>query len=228
MLGNSVPAPPGGAEPRLRRLRLSSLDSIEIDDALFELIAGEPRLMPHFHLSLQGGDDMILKRMKRRHSRRGRPSHGRADQKCASSRPEARRSAPISSPDFQPKLKEMALNTLKLLDDCEIIAAHIFPFSPRPNTPAARMPQLAREVVKSRASRLRTAAAERRRALARRGIVRFDSAGTRRRRQARATRQRFCALHDRGCRRASAGGKSGDRAHHRALSAPTNSTAVWA
>jgi threonylcarbamoyladenosine tRNA methylthiotransferase MtaB len=147
------------AEPRLKRLRLSSLDSIEIDDALFELIASEPRLMPHFHLSLQAGDDMILKRMKRRHSR---DDAVRTIDRIKAVQPDATIGADIIA-GFPTETEEMALNTLKLLDDCEIIAAHIFPFSPRPNTPAARMPQLAREVVKSRASRLRTAAAERRR-----------------------------------------------------------------
>ena len=146
------------AEPRLQRLRLSSLDSIEIDDALFELIAGEPRLMPHFHLSLQAGDDMILKRMKRRHSR--------AEAVRTVERIKARRSDATIGADliagFPTETEEMALNTLKLLDDCDIIAAHIFPFSPRPTTPAARMPQLPRELVKARAFRLREAAAGRR------------------------------------------------------------------
>jgi threonylcarbamoyladenosine tRNA methylthiotransferase MtaB len=146
------------AEPRLKRLRLSSLDSIEIDEALFELIAGEPRLMPHFHLSLQAGDDMILKRMKRR--------HGRADAvltvgriQCA--RPDATIGADLIA-GFPTETEEMALHSLKLLDDCDVVSAHIFPFSPRPETPAARMPQLPRELVKARAARLRQAAAERR------------------------------------------------------------------
>jgi len=145
------------AEPRLKRLRLSSLDSIEIDDALFELLPDE-RLMPHFHLSLQAGDDMILKRMKRRHSR--------AQAVEAVVRIKAIRSDATIGADliagFPTESEEMALNSLKLLDDCHIVAAHIFPFSPRPNTPAARMPQLAREVVKARAARLRQASEERR------------------------------------------------------------------
>ena len=146
------------AEPRLRRLRLSSIDSIEIDEALFELIGGEPRLMPHFHLSLQAGDDMILKRMKRRHSR---VDAVRTVARIKALRPDATIGADLIA-GFPTETEEMALNSLKLLEDCDIIAAHIFPFSPRPNTPAARMPQVPREVAKARAARLRGAAAERR------------------------------------------------------------------
>jgi threonylcarbamoyladenosine tRNA methylthiotransferase MtaB len=146
------------AEPRLQRLRLSSLDSIEIDEPLFELIAGEPRLMPHFHLSLQAGDDLILKRMKRR--------HGRAEAVSTVERIKAARANATIGADliagFPTETEEMALNSLKLLDDCDIIGAHVFPFSPRPNTAAARMPQLEREIVKARAARLREAAARRR------------------------------------------------------------------
>jgi len=146
------------AEPRLQRLRLSSLDSIEIDGALFELIAGEPRLMPHFHLSLQAGDDMILKRMKRRHSR---ADAVRTVERIKSARPEATVGADLIA-GFPTESEDMALNTLKLLEDCDIVAAHVFPFSPRPQTPAARMPQLPRELVKARGARLRAAAAARR------------------------------------------------------------------
>ena len=146
------------AEPRLERLRLSSLDSIEIDDALHELIAGEPRLMPHFHLSLQAGDDMILKRMKRRH---GRTDAVRTVERIKAARPHATIGADLIA-GFPTETEEMALNTLRLLDDCDVVAAHIFPFSPRPNTPASRMPQVERETVKARAARLRDAAAERR------------------------------------------------------------------
>ncbi|HKH27419.1 MAG TPA: radical SAM protein [Sphingomicrobium sp.] len=144
--------------PALTRLRLSSLDSIEIDDALFELIAGDPRLMPHFHLSLQAGDDMILKRMKRRHNRAQAVA---TIERIKQARPDATIGADLIA-GFPTENEDMALNTLKLLDDCEIVAAHVFPFSPRPNTPAERMPQLAREVVKARAARLRAAASERR------------------------------------------------------------------
>jgi threonylcarbamoyladenosine tRNA methylthiotransferase MtaB len=146
------------AEPRLRRLRLSSLDSIEIDGALFELIAGEPRLMPHFHLSLQAGDDMILKRMRRRHSR---ADAVRTVERIKAARADATIGADLIA-GFPTETEEMALNSLKLLDDCDIVAAHVFPFSPRPDTPAARMPQLARELVKARARRLREAADRRR------------------------------------------------------------------
>ena len=145
-------------EPRLKRLRLSSLDSIEIDDALFELIAGEPRLMPHFHLSLQAGDDLILKRMKRRHSR---ADAVRTVERIKAARADATIGADLIA-GFPTETEEMALNSLKLLDDCDIVTAHIFPFSPRPNTPAARMPQVERELVKARAARLRAAAAQRR------------------------------------------------------------------
>jgi threonylcarbamoyladenosine tRNA methylthiotransferase MtaB len=146
------------ANPRLQRLRLSSLDGVEMDDALFELIAGEPRLMPHFHLSLQAGDDLILKRMKRRHSR--------AQAVQTVERLKAARSDVTIGADliagFPTENEEAALNSLKLLDDCDIVAAHIFPFSPRSNTPAARMPQLERETVKARAARLRQTAEDRR------------------------------------------------------------------
>jgi threonylcarbamoyladenosine tRNA methylthiotransferase MtaB len=144
--------------PNLQRLRLSSLDSIEIDEALFELIAGEPRLMPHFHLSLQSGDDMILKRMKRRHSR-GEAVAAVARIKAA--RPDATIGADLIA-GFPTETEEMNANNLKLLDDCDIVAAHIFPFSARPNTPAARMPQLPNDVVKARAAQLRHSAAARR------------------------------------------------------------------
>lgn len=147
------------AEPRLKRLRLSSLDSIEIDDVLFGLIGGEPRLLPHFHLSLQAGDDMILKRMKRRHAR---GDAIRTVERIKAVRPDSTIGADLIA-GFPTETEGMALNSLKLLEECDIIAAHIFPFSPRPDTPAARMPQLPREVVKARAARLREAAAERRR-----------------------------------------------------------------
>ncbi len=144
--------------PRLERLRLSSLDSIEIDPALMELIAGETRLMPHFHLSLQAGDDLILKRMRRRHSR--------ADAVRTVAAIKAARSDATIGADliagFPTESEEAAFNTLQLLDDCDVVAGHIFPFSPRPNTPAARMPQVEREIVKARAARLRDRAAERR------------------------------------------------------------------
>jgi threonylcarbamoyladenosine tRNA methylthiotransferase MtaB len=114
--------------------------------------------MPHFHLSLQAGDDMVLKRMKRRHSR--------ADEVRTVARIKTARSDATIGADliagFPTETEEMARNTLKLIDDCAVVAAHIFPFSPRPNTPAARMPQVEPELVKARASRLREAGAQRR------------------------------------------------------------------
>ena len=144
--------------PGLGRLRLSSLDSIEIDEELMELVAGEPRLLPHFHLSLQAGDDLILKRMKRRHSR--------AQAVATVERLKAARSDVTIGADliagFPTESEEAARNSLALLDDCDIVAAHIFPFSPRPDTPAARMPQLERELIKARAARLRHEAQGRR------------------------------------------------------------------
>jgi threonylcarbamoyladenosine tRNA methylthiotransferase MtaB len=147
------------AEPRLNRLRLSSLDGVEMDGALFELVAGEPRLLPHFHLSLQAGDDMILKRMKRRHRR---ADAVRTVERIKAARPEATIGADLIA-GFPTETEKMSLNSLEILDDCDVVAAHIFPFSPRPDTPAARMPQLPREIVKARAARLRDTAAERRR-----------------------------------------------------------------
>jgi threonylcarbamoyladenosine tRNA methylthiotransferase MtaB len=139
------------AEARLQRLRLSSLDSIEIDNALFELIAGEPRLMPHFHLSLQAGDDMILKRMKRRHLR--------ADTlefvaKVRSLRPDMVFGADIIA-GFPTETEAMFARSLDLVEECGLTQLHVFPYSPRPGTPAARMPQLDRAIVKERAQRLR-------------------------------------------------------------------------
>ena len=144
--------------PQLQRLRLSSLDSIEIDDTLFALIAGEPRLLPHFHLSLQSGDDLILKRMKRRHSRAQAVA---MVERIKSARPDATIGADLIA-GFPTETEVAALNSLRLLDDCDVVTAHIFPFSPRPGTPAARMPQVEREIVKARAARLRARAAERR------------------------------------------------------------------
>ncbi|MBA2467680.1 MAG: radical SAM protein [Sphingomonas sp.] len=146
------------AVPRLGRLRLSSLDSIEIDEALLELIAGEPRLMTHFHLSLQAGDDMILKRMKRRHNR---SDAVRTVERIKAARSDATIGADLIA-GFPTETEAMALGSLALLDDCDVVAAHIFPFSPRPDTPAARMPQPEQATVKARAARLREAAAARR------------------------------------------------------------------
>ena len=145
------------ALPGLKRLRLSSLDSVEMDEALLNLLP-ETRLMPHFHLSLQAGDDLILKRMKRRHCRAQAVA---LVERIKAARPDATIGADLIA-GFPTESEEAALNSLRLLDDCDIVAAHVFPFSPRPNTPAARMPQLERELVKARAARLREAAAKRR------------------------------------------------------------------
>jgi len=144
--------------PNLPRLRLSSLDSMEVDDALLALFAGEQRLMPHVHLSLQHGDDLILKRMKRRHLRRDAI---RLVERLKSVRPDLTVGADLIA-GFPTESEAAAANTLRLLDECGIVAAHVFPFSARPNTPAARMPQLPPELVKARAARLRQVAGERR------------------------------------------------------------------
>jgi threonylcarbamoyladenosine tRNA methylthiotransferase MtaB len=137
--------------PELERLRLSSIDCIEADEDLIEAFANEPRLMPHLHLSLQAGDDMILKRMKRRHSR------DEAIAICArlrSVRPDIVFGADLIA-GFPTETEEMFARTLALADDCGLTHLHVFPFSPRTGTPAARMPQLARDVVKARAATLR-------------------------------------------------------------------------
>lgn len=135
----------------LERLRISSIDSVEADPELIELIGAEARLMPHLHLSLQSGDDMILKRMKRRHSRDD------AVRFCADIR--ARRPDVVFGADliagFPTETDEMFDGTLRLIEDCGLTFTHVFPFSARPGTPAARMPQLAKAVVKERAARLR-------------------------------------------------------------------------
>ncbi|MCQ8783678.1 tRNA (N(6)-L-threonylcarbamoyladenosine(37)-C(2))-methylthiotransferase MtaB [Mangrovibrevibacter kandeliae] len=139
--------------PELKRLRLSSIDSVEADDALVEAIGGDMRLMPHLHLSLQAGDDMILKRMKRRHSRDD------AIRFCAemrSRRPDIVYGADIIA-GFPTETEAMFENSLKLVEDCGLTHLHVFPFSPREGTPAARMPQLPKALVKARAARLRAA-----------------------------------------------------------------------
>jgi threonylcarbamoyladenosine tRNA methylthiotransferase MtaB len=146
--------------PKLERLRLSSLDSIEIDDRLFALVTQEPRVMPHLHLSLQAGDDMILKRMKRRHTRAQSVAIA---ERLKAARPEIAIGADLIA-GFPTESEAMFANTLALIDDCAIVHAHIFPYSPRADTPAARMPQVSIETRKERAARLREAAAQRRRA----------------------------------------------------------------
>ena len=137
--------------PELKRLRLSSIDSIEIDDALMQLIAEEERLMPHFHLSVQSGDDMILKRMKRRHSRADTIAFV---QEVRRLRPETAFGADLIA-GFPTESDEMFENTLKLISEAGLTYLHVFPFSPREGTPATRMPQLPRGIVKERAARLR-------------------------------------------------------------------------
>lgn len=137
--------------PRLERLRLSSLDSIEIDDALFEVLTGEDRVMPHVHLSLQAGDDMILKRMKRRHSR---ADSIRTVERLKAARPDIAIGADLIA-GFPTETPEMFANTARLIEDCDIVFAHIFPFSPREGTPAARMPQVDPAIVRARAAELR-------------------------------------------------------------------------
>jgi threonylcarbamoyladenosine tRNA methylthiotransferase MtaB len=145
------------AVPALPRLRLSSLDPVEIDDRLFALIAGEPRLMPHLHLSLQAGDDMILKRMKRRHLR---ADAIRLVERIKAARPEVAIGADIIA-GFPTETEAMFDNSLRIVDECDIVFGHIFPYSPRRGTPAARMPQVEPEVVRARARRLREACAAR-------------------------------------------------------------------
>ncbi|MDG5487277.1 tRNA (N(6)-L-threonylcarbamoyladenosine(37)-C(2))-methylthiotransferase MtaB [Sphingomonas sp. BGYR3] len=143
---------------RVERLRLSSLDSVEIDDRLFALLTQEQRLLPHVHLSFQAGDDMILKRMKRRHSRAQAVA---IVQRLKAARPDIAIGADLIA-GFPTEDDVMAANTLALIDDCDIVHAHIFPFSPRDGTPAARMPQVPHAIIRERAAALRARAAERR------------------------------------------------------------------
>lgn len=139
--------------PDLARLRISSIDSIEVDPALLAAIATEPRLMPHLHLSLQAGDDMILKRMKRRHLR---DDAIRFCEDARRLRPELVFGADLIA-GFPTETEEMFQQSLDLVADCGLTFLHVFPFSPRKGTPAARMPQLPVPVIKERAARLRMA-----------------------------------------------------------------------
>ncbi|MGJ3263563.1 MAG: tRNA (N(6)-L-threonylcarbamoyladenosine(37)-C(2))-methylthiotransferase MtaB [Salinarimonas sp.] len=141
------------AVPELPRLRLSSIDSVEVDADLLDAVATEGRLMPHLHLSLQAGDDIILKRMKRRHSRAD------AIRLCAelrAARPEIVLGADLIA-GFPTETEEMAARSLDLVAECGLVHLHVFPFSPRPGTPAARMPQVPGDVARARARRLREA-----------------------------------------------------------------------
>ena len=139
--------------PDLPRLRISSIDSIEVDPALMQAIATEPRLMPHLHLSLQHGDDLILKRMKRRHLR---DDAIRFTEETMSLRPEMTFGADIIA-GFPTETEVHFKNSLALVKDCNLTWLHIFPYSVRNGTPAARMPQVNGQDIKSRAARLRTA-----------------------------------------------------------------------
>ncbi len=139
--------------PDLARLRISSIDSIEVDDALMGAIASEPRLMPHLHLSLQAGDDMILKRMKRRHLRADAIAFCEQARRL---RPDMVFGADIIA-GFPTETEEMFAESLRLVDDCGLTFLHVFPFSARKGTPAARMPMVNGAVIKDRAARLRAA-----------------------------------------------------------------------
>ena len=137
--------------PNLKRLRLSSLDVAEIDSEILKLIENEKRILPHIHLSLQSGDNMILKRMKRRHSREDAI---KIVNQIKSMRPETVFGADLIA-GFPTETEEMFLNTVKLVDECNLTFLHVFPFSPRTGTPAARMPQVDNKIIKQRAKILR-------------------------------------------------------------------------
>mgnify|MGYP000288930226 CR=1 FL=1 len=140
--------------PNLQRLRLSSLDAIEVDPLLFEIITTEARVAPHLHLSLQAGDTLTLKRMKRRHSRDEAVD---LCQRLKAARPDIAFGADLIA-GFPTETEAMFQNTLNLVQDCGLSYVHVFPYSPRPGTPAARMPQVPRPEIKDRAKRLREVA----------------------------------------------------------------------
>jgi threonylcarbamoyladenosine tRNA methylthiotransferase MtaB len=139
--------------PELKRLRISSIDSIEVDSDLLDAIADDARLMPHLHLSLQAGDDIILKRMKRRHLRDDAIRFCREVRRL---RPDIALGADLIA-GFPTETEEMFARSLDLIEECGLTFLHVFPYSPRPGTPAARMPQVAGAVIKQRARRLRAA-----------------------------------------------------------------------
>lgn len=139
--------------PQLKRLRLSSLDPVEMDEDLWQQIGNEPRLLPHLHMSLQAGDNMILKRMKRRHSREDAIAFC---QKARELRPDVVFGVDLIA-GFPTETEEMFQNTLAIIADCDLTYLHVFPYSPRPGTPASRMPQVKGPVIKERAARLRNA-----------------------------------------------------------------------
>lgn len=139
--------------PELPRLRLSSIDAVEVDDALWDLFANEKRLMPHIHISLQAGDDMVLKRMKRRHLREDIVAFCN---KMRTVRPDVVFGADIIA-GFPTETDEMFDNTLRLVDEVALTYLHVFPYSEREGTPAAKMPQVEKQVRKERAAKLREA-----------------------------------------------------------------------
>lgn len=160
--GADLPANPGLGDlvarilkliPDLPRLRISSIDSIEVDETLMQVIATEPRLMPHLHLSLQHGDNLILKRMKRRHSREDAI---RFAQDARRLRPDLTFGADIIA-GFPTETDAMFENALSLIEECDLTWLHVFPYSARPGTPAARMPMVDKTVIKARAAALREA-----------------------------------------------------------------------
>jgi threonylcarbamoyladenosine tRNA methylthiotransferase MtaB len=142
--------------PGLARLRLSSIDGAEVDEALFELLAGEARLMPHVHLSLQHGDDLILKRMKRRHSRADAVT---LVERLRTRRPEIAIGADLIA-GFPTEDEAAHAANLSIITELGVVHGHVFPYSPRPGTPAARMPQVERATIRARAARLRETVAQ--------------------------------------------------------------------
>ncbi|WP_338245440.1 MiaB/RimO family radical SAM methylthiotransferase [Aurantiacibacter hainanensis] len=142
--------------PQMRRLRMSSLDGVEIDPLLFDLFAGERRLMPHLHLSLQHGSDLILKRMKRRHLRQDAID---LVQRLKDRRPDIAIGADLIA-GFPTETEEHHADNCAIIADLPVVHGHVFPYSPRPGTPASRMPQLEKPVIKSRAAELRAAVAK--------------------------------------------------------------------
>jgi threonylcarbamoyladenosine tRNA methylthiotransferase MtaB len=139
--------------PDLPMLRLSSIDAAELDDQLFELLTQHDRIAPHLHLSLQHGDDLILKRMKRRHSR---SQAIELCQRLKAARPEIALGADLIA-GFPTEEEQHFANEISLIDECQLAYVHAFPYSPRPGSPAARMPQVNRALIKQRAARLRAA-----------------------------------------------------------------------
>jgi threonylcarbamoyladenosine tRNA methylthiotransferase MtaB len=144
------------AFPGLQRLRMSSLDGIEVDEELFELFAGEDRVMPHLHLSLQHGDDLILKRMKRRHLRADAVS---LVERLRSRRPDIAVGADLIA-GFPTEDEEMHATNRSIVRELGIVHGHVFPYSPRPRTPAARMPQVDKAIIRRRAAELRSTVAQ--------------------------------------------------------------------